>query len=1069
LFASVLLCPKSGLSLTENYASPLNSSSGIVAQSGLSQEADRLFQKASQLYDKGTEESLHQAIKIWKQAQQLYQGDRSKVREAQILHWIASAYYNLGDWQQSLHANEQALPIVEATVDQGQTERLYVADVLYQMGEASIKLGLWKQAIQHYSKAKQLFSSLYHSNYELTWNGQSMVYWQGRTSYEIGVANQWLKNYDQAAQSYQQAVFLFNIIVAKEDRTSKKVLIVGDPWKHDVGKVYALNQLGSLFEELGRFDRALEANQKALPILQRVCVQATACDQKMLVSLLTDISRGLYETGDSALGERYLNQARDLLPTVKSQRDTARILSIMGLILVHNNQPKEGLIYLNQAASYYVEKQDWQNAGRTRLLIAQAHKVLNSMDKNQLIDFYRTQVLPFLEKAKDNEGMAIVDYDLGSIYISLEPEKALNFLTKAKEFWERKKVSNLSTLADIYHGLTIAYSRSNNLKRALEEVDKAINIAEYFRNTIDNRDLRASYFSTVQSYYEAKIYILVRLSQQAPNYSKRLSCELEAFDVSEQTRSRTLLGLLTRSRIELNLEKVKPNFRDEANRLQLALKDAEKKLDFATSPKELAKIEQQYIELSRQLDSLVDGNLYQPSEDNIAIKDSSPRSLTDSDCLSDDKANSDKIKNIYVGVVPNNVPLLQYYLGESASYLFVSSKSQNDESSAIVFSFKVYTLPGRKEIEAAAEKFYKRLKNVDPPEAIAQTGECLRQKILPRDFLDTYKKERLVISADGVLHNIPFAALPLPNTQGKKISNTADSDACKESSSATRFQNYVPLVTQHEIINVPSISSIYAIRQRSFKPAPKALAILADPRFDITKQSARSECPSLRSGSKEGTNRSNSSQDLASDVEAALRSTGGVRKQLPCTRIEAGAILSEVNEPGQTLSAFDTDATQQWVMQPSLSQYRILHFATHGFSSDSQPELSGLVLSRFNRQGQPIEDYFLRLNEIFNLRLSAELVVLSACETGLGKNLRGEGIIGLTRGFMSAGAKRVIASLWNVGDRSTAELMAKFYHRMLKEGLSPSAALQQTQIEMWRAKRNPNKWAAFAFYGEWEK
>src|SRR5262249_48328782 len=116
------------------------------------------------------------------------------------------------------------------------------------------------------------------------------------------------------------------------------------------------------------------------------------------------------------------------------------------------------------------------------------------------------------------------------------------------------------------------------------------------------------------------------------------------------------------------------------------------------------------------------------------------------------------------------------------------------------------------------------------------------------------------------------------------------------------------------------------------------------------------------------------------------------------------------------------------------------------------------------------QDGFLRAHEIYNLNLPAELVMLSACQTGLGKETKGEGLVGLTRGFMYAGAARVVVSLWNVNDKATSELMAKFYQRMLKGAERPAAALRSAQVEMWRSSqwRAPYFWAAFTLQGEWK-
>jgi CHAT domain-containing protein len=155
-------------------------------------------------------------------------------------------------------------------------------------------------------------------------------------------------------------------------------------------------------------------------------------------------------------------------------------------------------------------------------------------------------------------------------------------------------------------------------------------------------------------------------------------------------------------------------------------------------------------------------------------------------------------------------------------------------------------------------------------------------------------------------------------------------------------------------------------------------------------------------------------------------------------------------------------------MRPEIGRYRIVHFATHSLLDNQHPELSGVVLSLFDRSGHP-QNGFLRLYDIYNLRLASDLVVLSACQTALGGEIKGEGLIGLTRGFLYAGAPRVVATLWEIDDRTTAELMKLFYERMLAHRERPAAALRAAQVAIWRIKgwESPYYWAAFTIHGEW--
>jgi CHAT domain-containing protein len=278
-------------------------------------------------------------------------------------------------------------------------------------------------------------------------------------------------------------------------------------------------------------------------------------------------------------------------------------------------------------------------------------------------------------------------------------------------------------------------------------------------------------------------------------------------------------------------------------------------------------------------------------------------------------------------------------------------------------------------------------------------------------------------------------------------------------------------VVGHEVVSLPSASTL-AVQRRELqgrKPAPNALAILADPVFtdgDGRVASNKTRAPAAAPKRFEEIASLRQLVHLAGDAGGQSEGPPNVPR-LPYTRREAEQILA-VSPSRANLEAVDFDASRATAMSPELGRYRYVHFATHGYIDSERPGLSALVLSLVGKDGKP-QDGFLRANEIYNLSLPAELVVLSACQTGLGKEVRGEGVIGLTRGFMYAGAARVVVSLWNVNDRATSELMARFYAKMLKDGERPAAALRRAQVEMLSGGRwgSPYYWAAFTLQGEW--
>src|SRR5262249_33022190 len=284
----------------------------------------------------------------------------------------------------------------------------------------------------------------------------------------------------------------------------------------------------------------------------------------------------------------------------------------------------------------------------------------------------------------------------------------------------------------------------------------------------------------------------------------------------------------------------------------------------------------------------------------------------------------------------------------------------------------------------------------------------------------------------------------------------------------------IPLIASHEVVNLPSASALALIRREADgrQAAPKILAALADPVFDAND-------PRLADAKKKAFPKnliafaeSAESPSVSSLLPPVL--AGSVRSfhrngfdRLVFSNDEAEFVTGFAPR-SLTLKATGFKANHQLAISGELSRYRIVHFATHGLLNSEHPELSGLVLSLVDENGRP-QDGFLRMDEIFNLRLPSGLVVLTACETALGKEIKGEGLVGLTRGFMYAGAKRVVASLWEVDDQATSELMRFFYRGMLKEGLRPAAALREAQIEMSGSSRwsSPYYWAGFVIQGEW--
>jgi len=269
-------------------------------------------------------------------------------------------------------------------------------------------------------------------------------------------------------------------------------------------------------------------------------------------------------------------------------------------------------------------------------------------------------------------------------------------------------------------------------------------------------------------------------------------------------------------------------------------------------------------------------------------------------------------------------------------------------------------------------------------------------------------------------------------------------------------------VSTHELVQLPSASVLAQLRDDESRRSPSsgAVAVIADAVYsagDPRVHAARPAATAIRTSS--------SPQRIGRGLERDGRDSGF--RRLVFSRDEARAIARLASGRG-VFEALDFKASLATMTSPAVTSARILHIASHGIVNSARPELSGLVLSLVDEAGRPREGV-LRLYDVFNLKLSADLVVLSACQTGLGRQMKSEGLVGLSRGFMYAGAPRVVATLWQVDDVATGELMRRFYQGMLVRKLPASAALRAAQEEMRTSSRwhAPYYWAGFTLIGDW--
>lgn len=536
--------------------------------------------------------------------------------------------------------------------------------------------------------------------------------------------------------------------------------------------------------------------------------------------------------------------------------------------------------------------------------------------------------------------------------------------------------------ASALFGLARSARRQGRLAAAERRMRQALGVIEAVRGRSRRPDLSSSYLAARQDYYEFLVDLLAERARRQP----RAGFETRALAVSERSRARSLLDDLDRE----GGAAAASESTALAERLNAAHLERLRRAEDDGRSRRLATLLERY----RQ-------RLAAGAEPPPARRTPWP-------------GDRERVREL----LGDDTVLLEYFVGEERSYLWAVGPAG---------SRFVADLPDRGELAALVRRLRRRLtrSRYQTGEVAARQSAVRAGEVLLGPVADLLAGQRLVIVAPGILQYVPFAALATPPATGARP---------------------VPLVTDHEVVAVPSLAVLAALRRRGEgRPRrPGAVAVVADP--VVTPRDRR----------------------LAGIGPVAEGPGRGLRlDRLIHSRREAEAILSLV-PPARSFAALGFAARRELVDDGSLAGYRIVHFATHGLVDPEQPELSSLVLSLYAPDGTP-RDGFLRAYETSRLELPVELVVLSACDTVHGREVRGEGLVGLTHGFLRAGASRVMVSLWSVDDRATSELMRRFYSALLVDGDPPGRALRRAQLAMLadEDRRAPYYWAGFSLYGDW--
>jgi CHAT domain-containing protein/tetratricopeptide (TPR) repeat protein len=993
--------------------------------------AERLSAEAQLLVAEYRAESSRAAIRKYEDVLDRWKaiGDRTEI--VRTLISIAEIYLDLGDSKLAANYAEMAW-----TATTGGQEPKMEAEALVTLGTVLLREGNTARSMESAYKALDISHSILNRSEE------------AEALWLLGLAHRETAEYDNAVDAFEKARAIWqglanrdglgrvyhvlaaiDAVMSRPDsalENGRRALSIFKSLNDRQWQARVLILLGNLQTRVSRKQDALNLYEEAEQLLR------DSGDLYWQAALLSGIARTYLDLGDRENALRFFSQALDKHKSLGNRASVAYMQRAIGNCYFASGDAQNALLYLNQALNTF---RQLSNKRMEAWLLADIAIVYEAMGEAASARDYLNQVLQLSRSIADRPLEASALIGLGHIH-----ERAGEF-PPALEYHEQ--ALRLSEAAEDRLGRVTALYRIGECLREMGKLDEArarvetaLEEVEKLRASVANTDLRTSYFASVRRQYELLIDVLMRLHRE----KESASWDVRAFEASERSRARALLDSIGETQISIS-EGVDPKQLARQVSLRASLDAKAERYTQLRGSDPTSKAVQ---ELGNELRALTAE--YDELQGQIRVRSPHYAALV--------QPEPSKLVQIQNDLLDAQSLLLEYSVGDENSYLWAVTRE----------SFASFILPKHSEIENKVRRirelmmarvslpgekpadFHARLTaaEVEYPQAAAELS-----RILLGPVADRLGTRRVVIVAEGVLQYLPFGALPTPQS--------------------LQSSSFTPLIVEHDIVNLPSASTLAVIRREApLRGIPdKTIAVFADPVFQATDSRVR-----RLSSTQSAPARVASRTAPAASVAQVLRGSDALGMKfelprLPSTRQEAEAILAMVPED-RRMAALGFSATKAAAMNPELKRYRIVHFATHTILNDDHPDLSSLVLSLVDEKGNP-QSGFLRLRDMYNLQLAAELVVLSACDTGLGKEVKGEGLMSMVRGFMYSGTPRVLASLWKVDDEATAELMKEFYKHLLQEGMTPATALRQAQITQMQKKsrQSPYYWAGFQLQGEW--
>ncbi len=791
-----------------------------------------------------------------------------------------------------------------------------------------------------------------------------------------------------------------------ENKAIDMVELEGDVLK----KAYLLNNKANLLKDFFEVDEAIKCLEESVEIQKRYgkkrelaislvnlgnVESAKTSYEKAINTSLEAIKLGkkyspVAATYGNIVAARTYSAINDNDTALKYALDAQALAQEIGDDNAKNvNSLELGNIYnfqgdINKAFGFYNEVISKTTVPITKL------KALNSLGSLYLKEGNLTEARKAFEEALKIAHEKNLQYFVGLSLcslgkLSLSEKKYVeseNLFQKSLAIYDQIGIPELQT--ENLFSLAKLFLEENKLEEAEKTIQKCINLSESIRNNFLVTDFKLYYFSQLKDYYDLYIQILLKKYSLTKNDN-----ELKlAFLTSEKSKARLLSETIISNHVESKLSSL--DFQKNKLNLSIAQFRREKLALISKGkyePDELKRIDTKLADLKAQYETL-QKNL---SADINLIN-------LDFNFLETQSKFSE-------------TTVLEYQVGTNGAWVFVLTDGK----------INYFSLPNYQDINKNIRAIHRLEKQEKAINFYRNISDIVLKPIDPKLI-----KSNLIIIPDGALSYLPWAALPVNDSEKPKF-----------------------LVENNEIVLLPSLS-LLAIKDASKRLNSENVLVVSDPVFSLDDE---------RMQSANIVAKNNNQEESILEISARALNLRSGEQRLPFTKVESDTIKTIYPE-ASVLTGFDANMIN--LTGYAGKHLRIIHMATHGIINTQAPELSSLRLSSFTKTGERIKG-FLTLSDIYDLDLSADIIILSACESGLGKDIKGEGVMSFSRAFLATGSSNVISTLWKIDDQFASIFMKDFYKNLKDNPTDVVGALKRTQNKFINDPTwgNPFYWGAF--------